>query len=223
MTAAAVGVAQVKICGLKRVDQAAGCAEAGASAVGCVFYPPSPRNVSASQARDIFAALPAGVARVGVFVDEPTDQMLRIAEQCGLTALQLHGRETPETVARLVLAGYRVIKGLYTAKDPRIDRAGDFPGAAFLVECGKGPLPGGNAASWRWGDAREFGETHPLILAGGLSPGNVSEAIAAAQPDAVDVSSGVEAAPGDKDLDKVTAFIAAVHNNHVSRTLRRIF
>lgn len=223
MTADATAIPQVKICGLTRVDQAMGCADAGANAVGCVFYPPSPRNVSGSQAREIFTALPPHVARVGVFVDETADHMLRIAERCGLTTLQLHGRETPKTVTRLVLAGYQVIKGLYTAKDPRIDRAGDYPAAVFLVECGKGPLPGGNAARWHWGDAREFGETRPLILAGGLTPDNVAEAIASARPDAVDVSSGVEASPGNKDSDKVAAFIAAVRTSHVSRTLRRIF
>ena len=223
MAADAAGIPQVKVCGLTRVEQAVGCAEAGADAIGCVFYPKSPRNVSESLAREIFTALPLRTARVGVFVDESADHMLRIAESCGLTTLQLHGRETPETVSRLMLAGFQVIKGLYTAKDPRIDRAGDYPATVFLVECGKGPLPGGNAESWHWGDVREFGETHPLILAGGLSPENVAEAIASARPDAVDVSSGVEDSPGNKNLDKVAAFIAAVQKCTVSRTLRRIF
>jgi phosphoribosylanthranilate isomerase len=92
-----------------------------------------------------------------------------------------------------------------------------------LIECGKGKLPGGNAMTWNWGEAKPFGEKYPLVLAGGLSPDNVSEAIAASQPDAVDVSSGVESDPGRKDLHKVELFINAVSRCGAGRKTRRIF
>jgi phosphoribosylanthranilate isomerase len=126
-------------------------------------------------------------------------------------------------VSRLRGENLVVIKGLYTERSPFLADASSYDASGFLIECGKGRLPGGNALTWNWGEAKPFGETYPLVVAGGLSPDNVSEAIAASQPDAVDVSSGVESAPGRKDLHKVELFINAVSRCSAGRKTRRIF
>ncbi|BBO92153.1 phosphoribosylanthranilate isomerase [Desulfosarcina ovata] len=202
---------QVKICGLTRPDEAARCAALGADAIGLVFFPKSPRNVSVEQARAVVAALPDRVAAVGVFVDADFGFIMSRVEGCGLSMAQLHGRETPALVDRLTIEGVGVIKGLFIDGQPGLDAADGFAAHGFLVECAKGPLPGGNAMAWDWGAARDFGQHHPLVLAGGLTPENVAAAIAAARPAAIDVSSGVEATPGRKDADKVARLLQAVN------------
>ena len=210
---------QVKICGLTRVDEAVACARAGASAVGCVFYPRSPRCVSAAVAADIRAALPPEVACVGVFVDEAYESVMATASQTGFTAVQLHGNEPPELVSRLRREGLFVIKALFADRAPDFEQAPCYPASAYLVECGQGPQPGGNAYAWEWGRAAALGERSPLILAGGLTPENAAQAVRTAWPDAVDVSSGVETSPGCKDIRKVEELIAAVATAEARRTI----
>jgi len=209
----------VKVCGLTRADEAAACARLGAAAVGCVFYPESPRRVTLETAGEIRRALPPGVHCVGVFVDEAADRILLIAEAAGLTAVQLHGREPPELASRLKAEGLRVIKALFASREPGFAAAEGYPADAFLIECGSGPLPGGNARAWDWSGAGALGGRLPLILAGGLSPENLNQALAAARPDAVDVSSAVELAPGRKDLEKVRRFIEAACEAAVSHRI----
>ncbi len=217
-------IPQVKICGLTDVEQALTCAKMGANAIGLVFYPKSPRNLSDNQAKAICAALPSHVATVGVFVNESFEFIMAKVRYCGLKAVQLHGIETPELVSRLVQENIMVIKGLFAEKEPSLDQAEQYPDAsAFLIECGKGKLPGGNAKAWNWRLAGGLKTGCPMILAGGLTPDNVSHAIAAALPDAVDVSSGVESVPGQKDIAKVEAFMDAVLRCQLQRNLRRIF
>ena len=174
------------------------------------FFPQSPRNVSEDQARAVVAALPETVAAVGVFVDAGFSPIMSRVERCGLSMAQLHGRESPRLAARLKAEGVGVIKALFVDGRPGLEDAAAFDVDGYLVECARGPLPGGNAMAWDWGAARDFGGCHSLVLAGGLSPDNVADAIRAGRPAAVDVSSGVEASPGRKDLDKVARFIAAV-------------
>jgi phosphoribosylanthranilate isomerase len=214
---------QIKICGLTTPEMALHCAEQGADAIGLVFFPKSPRHVTDDTARAICEALPERVQKIGVFVDETAEFILKKAHYCGLTGVQLHGREAPESVRRLRGEGLLVLKGLFASRKPAMDAASDYDPTAFLVECGKGVLPGGNAAEWNWSGARAFGRRHPLVLAGGLAPENVVEAIAAAQPDAVDVSSGVEAGPGVKDPARIDQFIGAVRGAGEKRIARRIF
>ncbi len=211
---------QVKVCGLTRVEEAVACAQAGARAVGCVFYAKSPRCVTAATARAIRRALPPEVACVGVFVDEPFEGIMALAAHTGFTAVQLHGSEAPEVVERLRREGLFVIKALFADRAPGIEAASQYSASAFLVECGQGALPGGNAHAWEWGRAAALGQRHPLILAGGLTPENAAQAVRAALPDAVDVSSGVEAGPGRKNIRKVEQFIAAVAT---AGARRRIF
>ncbi len=216
-------IVQIKICGLTNADEALGCAALGADAIGLVFYPKSPRNLTESQAKDIVSVLPNQVKTVGVFVNETFSAIMRKVEYCGLNAVQLHGRESPELVRQLRDEKLIVIKGLYTERRPFLKEASDYKASAFLTECGKGILPGGNAMAWNWSEAKSFGEDYPLILAGGLSADNVSQAIAAGQPDAVDISSGAESSPGRKDLDKTRAFIHAVSQCRLDRKPRKIF
>lgn len=217
----------IKICGLTTPDMAEACAGLGADAIGCVFFPPSPRNVSLDQAKEICAAVAQKVKTVGVFVNASADEIIKTVNYCGLDFAQLHGTETSETVEILNQHGIMVIKSLFATKTPGFEEAGKYAAAACLVECGQGTLPGGNAKTWDWAEALPIGQKFPLVLAGGLSPDNIADAITAAQPDAVDVSSGVEASPGKKDLDKVRAFIDNVRALTIDtiyiRPLRRIF
>jgi len=214
---------QIKICGLTDPEQAAACADMGASAIGLVFYPKSRRCVHPDQAARISRALPQTVARIGVFVDEPVERIRKTAEKSGLTGVQLHGREGPEIVEELHNAGLFVIKGLYVQGEPSIADAAGYGADAYLVECAAGAMPGGNAMAWNWAEAADFGRSHPFILAGGLAPENAAEAIRAARPDGVDVSSAVEAAPGQKSISSVQAFIAAVKQCACTHPIRRIF
>lgn len=202
---------QIKICGLTDPEQALACAQMGADAIGLVFYPKSPRNVTIEQAAAITAVLPDHVASVGVFVDPDRSALLQIIDQCGLSAAQLHGNESAQWVADLrksTRAG--IIKVLFAQKPPRLIDAGNYDVQGYLVECGKGQLPGGNALTWNWAIAEEFARHYPLILAGGLGPDNVVQAISACLPDAVDASSSLEAEPGRKDLNAVRRFIEEI-------------
>lgn len=204
----------VKICGLTDPETAAACAALGPDAIGLVFFPKSPRHLDPDKAARIREAIPESVAVVGVFVNAPVEDMLATARRVGLDMIQLHGSEPPETAARLKEEGLGVLKVLYVNKTPSVDVAPSYAAsvAGFLVETAGGVLPGGNALTWDWASVADFGRRHPLILAGGLSPDTVAAAIAAARPDAVDVSSGVESAPGLKDVAKVAAFLRAVRD-----------
>ena len=221
---------QVKICGLTRPEEAVACARMGADAIGLVFFPKSPRHLSPRQARDICRQLPPDVTPVAVCVDMPSADILRLAATCGFSTVQLHGLETPQKVVHLSQAGLQVIKALFAKRRPGFDQAPNYLAAtALLVECGQGTLPGGNAEVWDWQLSRKLFEQRPVILAGGLDPGNIRAALQHGGPDAVDVSSGVEASPGRKDLDKVKAFIDVVKGragrrpSSFERPLRKVF
>lgn len=202
---------QIKICGLTVPEQAAACAQMGADAIGLVFYPPSPRHLAMDRAAEVAAAVSDRACCVGVFVDPAWDLLAEAVERCRLGAVQLHGNESPALVARVQQdLSVKVIKGLFAAKPPRLADAGRYPAAAYLVECGRGAQPGGNALTWNWAEAEALARRCPILLAGGLTPDNVAEAIAAARPAAVDASSGLEASPGCKDVRKVERFIAVV-------------
>jgi phosphoribosylanthranilate isomerase len=216
-------IPQVKICGLTRVEQAFQCADLGADAIGCVFYPKSPRHLTDDQAKKICLALPERVKKVGVFVNESFSSIMNHVERCHLSTVQLHGQESPELVRRLCKQNLQVIKALFIDGNPSLKDAENYPASAFLVECGQGKLPGGNALQWNWDQAKSFGEKHPLIIAGGLSPENVSHAIKVSSPHAVDVSSGVESSPGNKDIDKVSLFLDAVFRCGFDKKAEKIF
>jgi phosphoribosylanthranilate isomerase len=216
---------QVKVCGLTRIDEAVACAEIGVDAIGLLFYPPSPRLVSERTAREISVTLPQKVWRIGVFVDESLREILKKVEFCRLNCVQLHGAEPPEMVESLESVGIRVIKSLFVRKRPFLSEAERYGASAYLIESGGGLVPGGAGLSWKWGEAGELAGKLPCILAGGLNPENVGEAIYEFGPDAVDVSSGVESEPGRKDIGKVRTFINAVRQAKFKSPLsnQRIF
>jgi len=214
---------QIKVCGLTNVKEAITTASLGVNAIGLVFFDKSPRNLSLYQAKEICSALPDDIITIGVFVNESFAEIMRIAEYCRLKAIQLHGQETPDLVKRLKKEGLKVIKALFVEKKPSIHEIDNYKASAYLVECGKGVLPGGNALTWDWGKALDLSKKYPLILAGGLTPENIAAAIEAGMPDAVDVSSGVEASPGRKDFVRVKLFIEAVLRCKVIKKAKKIF
>jgi phosphoribosylanthranilate isomerase len=203
----------VKICGIRSVDDARLAVEAGADAVGFVFWPMSPRRVDVDAAAAIGRELPPFVLRVGVFVDASVDEMTVAADRAGLDLLQLHGDEPPEALAG---APRRVLKAVRVGRRFAVQDALRYVGhvAGVLVDTrlpGETALPGGTGVPFDWTLIRGLRDQVPfLMLAGGLSPDNVAEAVRAVRPHAVDVSSGVEAVPGRKDPAKVRAFVKAV-------------
>jgi len=214
---------QVKICGLTRVEEAKACAALGAAAVGCVFFPASPRYVEDDQARAICLALPRHVRSVGVFVDESFSRIMGRVKHCRLQAIQLHGRESPQLASRLAAEGLLVIKALWIDGYPSLENAAGYPAAAFLVEGRRGKLPGGNAIEWNWRAAAGLDKNFPLIVAGGLTPENVMQAAEQSGAWALDVSSGVESSPGCKDLDRVREFLIQTARCRTKKKQWRIF
>ena len=200
--------APLKICGLTNPAEARFCADAGAAALGVVFYPPSPRNVTPERAAKIFAGLPREVARVGVFVNATLEEMLDASRTAGLTVAQLHGTESPALAAALLASGLKVLKTVRGGGSVATEAARYPHGTRFLVECGRGPLPGGNGAAWDWSSARTTAGI-PFAIAGGLSPENLEIAANASGAAFFDLSSAVESTPGRKDGEKVVAAVAA--------------
>jgi phosphoribosylanthranilate isomerase len=215
---------QVKICGLTDARQARECALLGADAVGVVFYDKSPRNVSVIAAQRISQAVNGLATPVGVTVDMEIDELLCTAMTTGISVFQLHGKETPDYVHRLRAAGIRVIKHIQGQADQIKPRAAEYEDAfAFIVECGKGLLPGGNGAEWDWKQAAVLAGNYKFVLAGGLNCSNVSTAALQAKADAVDASSSLEKEPGFKDMKLVEEFINQVRNINIDRQVQRIF
>ena len=200
----------VKICGITSLEDARVAVDAGADAVGFVLWPGSPRYVSRETARDIAAALPPFVSRVGVFVDPTSDELRDAAEEIGLDVLQLHGNEDLDTLAplpRRVLKAVRVGPGF----DPEEALRHEGRVAGVLLDAkAEGGLPGGTGRTFDWSLVRGVRlRGSYVVLAGGLTPENVAGAVKLVRPDAVDVSSGVESSPGRKDPRKIRAFISA--------------
>lgn len=203
---------RVKICGITRVEDALAAAVFGADAIGLVFSEASPRCVSAKQARTIAAALPPFVSVVGLFVDAPADHIRELLGQAPIDLLQFHGRETPEECRQF---GRPYIKAVRMVPD--VDIAAEArryaQAAGLLLDAYDPQLAGGTGATFDWTRVPpDLGK--PVILAGGLTPGNVARAIQAVRPYAVDVSSGVEQGKGIKDAAKIAAFIQNVNEAH---------
>ncbi|HBT83248.1 MAG TPA: phosphoribosylanthranilate isomerase [Desulfuromonas sp.] len=195
---------KVKICGITSVEDALQAAACGADALGLVFYAKSPRCVTPEAARAIIATLPPFVTSVGLFVNEAPTRIRKIADFCGLDVIQLHGDEGP---ADCDFAPRRTIKALRVKDAASLDGHAAFQTSALLLDTWVADAYGGTGASFNWDLAAGVARQRPVILAGGLSVQNVAEAVRSVHPYAVDVSSGVEAAPGQKDPEKVAAFI----------------
>jgi len=214
---------QVKICGITREEDASACVSLGVDAIGLVFYPPSSRHVSREQARCITKLIPGHILTVGVFVDESAETVKTIVEYCGLRAVQLHGVESPSTAEAIKKMNVKVIKAIFMNGTPEPSEMVNYNVDAFLLEAPQGPIPGGTGMRWDWSLVKNLSRSYPVILAGGLNPENVTEAINASLTDAVDVSSGVESAPGIKDIDKVSRFIKSVKSCSFHTTRRILY
>jgi phosphoribosylanthranilate isomerase len=194
----------LKICGITRLTDALHAVEQGATAVGFVLWPRSPRAVSVERAAEIIAELPSHVMAVGVFVNEPVDGIRAIAKRTRLTAVQLHGDEPPAYAEAL---DWPVIRAVSVGDIGEALQAWS-PETALLLDNIDPVRRGGTGAVIDWSEAANLAQTRRVVLAGGLTPANVASAIRAVRPFGVDVSSGVESAPGVKDFGKVTQFIA---------------
>jgi phosphoribosylanthranilate isomerase len=202
---------RVKICGVTRVEDARLAWAAGADALGLNFYPRSPRYVTAEVAAALARTRPALGSVVGVFVNEAPETIRTLVRECGLTAVQLHGDEPPEACSGY---GVPVIKALRVRGPEDVERARGYVGvgdvAALLLD-GAAPGYGGGGVGFDWSLVARLADAGvPVLVAGGLHPGNVQEAVRATRPYGVDVASGVEASPGIKDADAVRAFVRAV-------------
>jgi phosphoribosylanthranilate isomerase len=203
---------QVKICGITNAADAAAAIEFGADALGFNFFRGSKRYVPLDAAEGWIAKLPAEVAKVAVVVDAEWDEAVSLAALPFISALQLHGRETPEFCRRLAEEGIRFAKALpVTTRDSLRDLPRFFTRTVVLDSASVGEF-GGSGRTFPWEIAREFVEANPdlrVILAGGLTPENVAAAVEGIGPFGVDVTSGVESSPGRKDHGLLRAFIAA--------------
>ena len=197
---------RIKICGVTTVEDARLAADLGASAIGLVFWPGSPRFVEARQAKAIVAALPPFVAAVGVFVNQ-VGEAASIAREVGLSAVQFHGDEPASSYGGFPL---RVIKSV-AVKDASAADAADAvpPDTTVLLDAHDPIRRGGTGIPIDWSIAARIARRRPVILSGGLNPANVAEAVDAVAPYAIDVSSGVEMVFGRKDPDKMRALFAA--------------
>ena len=196
---------KVKICGITSLEDALTAVEAGADALGFVFYPRSPRHILPEQAADIIRKLPPFVQTVGLFVDEELSIVNENADRCGLDIIQLHGEEPPgycSSVRRRVVKAFRV-KDITT-----LEALEQYTVSGCLLDAWSPAAHGGTGQTFNWEIAAEAVKRgHRVILAGGLTPDNVVEGIRQVRPYGVDVSSGVESAPGRKDAHRINRFI----------------
>ncbi len=212
---------QIKICGITSPEQAEAVTRLGADAIGMVFFPKSPRNVDSATASSIVEAVKGRVKTCGVFVNMELPEITAVIETTGIDIIQLHGEENEEYIRQLRVLNRKIIKVL---KDEDFaQQVEHFSADAYLLELGKGALPGGNFQSWHWQKAEQFGLLHPYVLAGGISSDNVIKAIKQGNPQAIDVSSSVEKSPGVKDLNKVKELIDIVHAVKQTPHKERIF
>jgi phosphoribosylanthranilate isomerase len=198
---------RVKICGVTSVADGLMAAEAGADMIGLMFYDRSPRRITLPVAMVISRALPRFVLRVGVFVNPEEEFVRRAITECNLNLLQFHGDETSEFCTQF---GLMSLKAIRVRDAESVNQLADFQTDAFLLDAHSKNGLGGTGEKFNWdlaAGAQRFGK--PIFLAGGLTPENVADAIRQVRPFGVDVSSGVESAPGKKDPAKVRAFIAA--------------
>lgn len=198
---------RVKICSITSVADGLMAAEAGADMVGLMFYEQSPRYITVAEAKGISQALPPFVMRVGVFVNPDEALVTRAIRECGLGLLQFHGDETSDFCTQF---GIMNMKAIRVRDGDSLKQLENFNTDAFLLDAWSKSRLGGTGEKFNWDlavEAQKFGK--PIFLAGGLTPKNVAEAVRQVRPFAVDVSSGVESAPGKKDPAKVRAFIAA--------------
>lgn len=197
---------QVKICGITNLEDALAAVEYGADALGFVFAPESPRFVPVEEVREIVAALPPFMTTVGVFTSGDEKTIRDAVTECGLDLIQFHGPFSPALIGSFSTRAIRVVR---VSDEKSLNEIGPLSVRAFLLDTFHPTLPGGSGVSFDWEIAIRAKKYGKVILAGGLTPENVGEAVARVTPYGVDVSSGVEMRKGKKDLTKLREFIAA--------------
>jgi phosphoribosylanthranilate isomerase len=199
---------KAKVCGITTPEDALAAASSGADAIGLVFAE-SPRKVSVEEAREIAAALPEGVLKVGVFVNEEPEEVLRIAREVGLNYAQLHGDETPETVTFLREGGVKVMKALRVRDEGSLAAMEGYGADLVMLDAWSEKARGGTGKRFDWALAKSLRGRGNIVVSGGLSPENVREAISFFAPYGVDASSSLEEAPGKKNEERVRRFVSA--------------
>lgn len=201
---------RVKICGLTNLDDARAAIDAGAHAIGFIFFTGSPRYITPAATARIIAQLPPFVSKVGVFVNESLDAIRQTAEDTGIDTVQLHGDETPDLCDALARERFKTIKAFRIKDRTSLEALSSFSTSAYLLDSYVPGQLGGTGAQFNWDLAIQAAALGtPIILAGGLVPENVRDAVSKVSPYGVDVSSGVESSPGKKDHRKIRAFMAA--------------
>ena len=198
---------RVKICGIKQPEQGKAIAIAGATALGFICVPNTPRYVTKQQIRAVVEQLPKQIDRIGVFADTSVEEICQIVEFAGLTGVQLHGDESPEFCQQMrsMLPDIEIIKALRIKNSQALEQAQIYFSSVdtLLLDAYNPQMLGGTGATLDWKTLQQFQPGCPWLLAGGLTPDNVLDALKQVNPNGIDLSSGVERAPGDKDLDKV--------------------
>jgi phosphoribosylanthranilate isomerase len=206
-------IPKIKFCGITTLEDAERAVAAGAWAIGLIFWPGSPRRCASDDAAEIAAAVKRRAEVVGVFANATLEEVTGTADAVGLTILQLHGDEGPSFCAEAARrTGCKVIKAARVHSGAEIQALGPFHTDYHLLDSYVPGQPGGTGEAFEWELTRTHHGSVPVILSGGLTPGNVAEAIAVAHPFAVDVASGVELSPGRKDPEKLLAFAEAVRS-----------
>jgi phosphoribosylanthranilate isomerase len=196
---------KLKICGITNLSDALAAADAGADYLGFIFYPPSPRFITAAAAKAIISQLPPHVKKVGVFVNTPAVEIIKLMNDLPLDIAQLHGDEKPEV--GLAIGSERVWKAMALNSEADIKNAGEFTAAAILADAITPEQRGGSGKKCDWEQAALAATKVKLVLAGGITPDNAAAAIAAVKPFAIDVCSGIESKPGQKDHNKIIQLI----------------
>ena len=207
---------RVKICGITKPEQGKAIAQLGATALGFICVQASPRYVTPQQIRAVVEQLRVQVDRIGVFADATIEEICQVVADSNLSAVQLHGNESSEFCEKLrqSLPGVEIVKALRVKTPECLDRAATYAKCVdtLLLDAYHPQLLGGTGKTLDWVTLQQFRPTCPWLLAGGLTPDNVLDALRELQPSGIDLSSGVERSPGDKDLDKVAQLFEKIHS-----------
>lgn len=203
---------RIKICGLTRLDQAQAITQLGISTLGFIAVPRSPRYIPADRVREITTALPPDIQTIGVFVDESVGAIAQYVQHSGLNGVQLHGNESPQMCQELrqALPNVEIVKAFRIREAVDLEETQNYADVVdtLLLDAYHPQMQGGTGQTLDWSLLKAFKPSQPWLLAGGLRPENIAQALAAVNPAGVDLSSGVERSPGDKDLQRVQALLA---------------
>ncbi|MBW4536228.1 MAG: phosphoribosylanthranilate isomerase [Pleurocapsa minor HA4230-MV1] len=208
---------RVKICGITQIEQGKAIVELGADSIGFICVPESPRYVSADRLRAIADTLPSETVKIGVFANHGVTEIISVVQQAHLSAVQLHGTESPEFCRQLrqaIRPEIELIKAFRLKSAASLGETSAYLDCVdtLLLDAYHPQMLGGTGHTIDWQDLLQFKPAIPWLLAGGLTPDNISEALSRLQPDGIDLSSGVERSPGDKDLAKVAQLFEAINN-----------